>query len=228
MWAVSRSRKRLSTHLELLQVPTMVRGPGGTGSFERLLDRAVEQLMWFSFTVKIASNPVNMFLLRFFAYVFWQWSDIMVNRGLPFLGVRRNRDGLKCPALLCVGWNAIWSKVCWLKRTAHPLKCRVTQSCCRYWIDSCSAMMCHLPAMRCSIAPSEPRRGPGLQLEMCVCSSGNSLAALSKLAHGWSFSLAAPKEWPKVGTSLPLIVVWSRRATLWSQNAIFCVTIEDR
>ena len=60
--------------------------------------------------------------------------------------------------------------------------CRVT-SCWRHCIDSCRAMICHLPAMWFSIAPGAPRRGPGLQLQMlmCVCFSSKSLAALPKV-----------------------------------------------
>ena len=52
---------------------------------------------------------------------------------------------------------------------------------------SCTAIMCHFPAVCFSMAPGLPRLGPGFQLKMLVrvCSSRRYGTLVSKRYFGW-------------------------------------------
>ena len=129
-------------YLELLQASTTGEGPHGTGSLAFFHVSSIvlsscccgpglrRQLAPLKSPGTMSTFSCHMTCFAFFAKVLWQCNNIMVNRGLPFLGVRRNRASEMTPSnaqpgSLSVGMRiALTSsglKVRLLKRTAQPM-----------------------------------------------------------------------------------------------------------
>ena len=73
--------------------------------------------------------------------------------------------------------------------------------------------MCHLPAMRSSMAPSLPRRGPGFQLRMlrAVCSSKRLGTLLSKRYSALEGKCLLSWASRKIGLALSSLTKWRSR-----------------